>query len=570
MYAIAKLIGSKAIECYCNGECPDHRTNQTCRADEPGSVCFHHVQEVYNERTDKLEIESTYGCVEGDSSILTCKIHLTKQKAPMNIQCCSDADMCNYKLKLDVIRHKGYEPEEKKLFTDTLHLIIFGAGLGTCLVFIGLVYIILHCSRKKRKSWCAENGHPFLSTNDSKTLQELIDCSITSGSGSGLPKMIQRTIGRQIDLDCPIGKGRYGEVYRALWKGEYVACKVFNSTEEPSWCREVEIYQTTLLRHDNILGFIAADIRGHRGVTQLLLITNFHEHGSLYDYLSHRWLEKDQAIEMAYTICSGLEHLHTEIRGKQEKPKVAHRDIKSKNILVKNRDGTCCIADFGLAVRSDMNSNQVNVGCQNTRAGTKRYMAPEVLSETLKKSHFDSYLRADMYSFGLVLWEIGTRIKLPTVDQKAPYRIPYHDCVPDDPSFEEMRKVVCISKERPHIPDAWKDNETTRQFASIIPDLWGDTPESRLPVLNAKKRLFRLGNTLTPKDRFNPSDPSSRHNNTEQYRRFAAPNSSSGAGRPLLDNTNSGYQSTTCPVESSEGQLRVPAPGILPSSLQRC
>jgi serine/threonine protein kinase len=32
------------------------------------------------------------------------------------------------------------------------------------------------------------------------------------------------------------------------------------------------------------------------------------------------------------------------------KPAIAHRDIKSKNILVK-KDGTCCIADLGLAVR---------------------------------------------------------------------------------------------------------------------------------------------------------------------------------------------------------------------------
>lgn len=32
------------------------------------------------------------------------------------------------------------------------------------------------------------------------------------------------------------------------------------------------------------------------------------------------------------------------------KPAMAHRDIKSKNILVK-RDGSCCIADLGLAVR---------------------------------------------------------------------------------------------------------------------------------------------------------------------------------------------------------------------------
>ena len=33
-----------------------------------------------------------------------------------------------------------------------------------------------------------------------------------------------------------------------------------------------------------------------------------------------------------------------------DKPPIAHRDLKSKNILVKN-DLTCCIADLGLAVR---------------------------------------------------------------------------------------------------------------------------------------------------------------------------------------------------------------------------
>ena len=32
--------------------------------------------------------------------------------------------------------------------------------------------------------------------------------------------------------------------------------------DETSWFRETEIYQTVLMRHDNILGFIAADIKG--------------------------------------------------------------------------------------------------------------------------------------------------------------------------------------------------------------------------------------------------------------------------------------------------------------------
>ena len=36
-------------------------------------------------------------------------------------------------------------------------------------------------------------------------------------------------------------------------------------------------------------------------------------------------------------------------------------------------------------------------------------MGPEVLDETLNKNHFDAYKQADMYSFGLVLWEISRR-----------------------------------------------------------------------------------------------------------------------------------------------------------------
>ena len=42
---------------------------------------------------------------------------------------------------------------------------------------------------------------------------------------------------------------------------------------------------TLILRHENILGFIAADIKGTGGWTQMLLITDYHDLGSLHDYL---------------------------------------------------------------------------------------------------------------------------------------------------------------------------------------------------------------------------------------------------------------------------------------------
>lgn len=45
----------------------------------------------------------------------------------------------------------------------------------------------------------------------------------------------------------------------------------------------------------------------------------------------------------------------------------------------------------------------------NLRVGTKRYMPPEVLDETLNRTTFQSFIMADMYSFGLILWEMARR-----------------------------------------------------------------------------------------------------------------------------------------------------------------
>lgn len=99
-----------------------------------------------------------------------------------------------------------------------------------------------------------------------------------------------------------------------------------------------------------LLGFIAADIKGTGSWTQLYLITDYHENGSLYDYLKSTTLDTKSMLKLAYSSVSGLCHLHTEIFSTQGKPAIAHRDLKSKNILVK-KNGTCCIADLGLAVK---------------------------------------------------------------------------------------------------------------------------------------------------------------------------------------------------------------------------
>lgn len=65
------------------------------------------------------------------------------------------------------------------------------------------------------------------------------------------------------------------------------------------------------------------------------MVTDYLEKGSLYDYLQLVTLDVESMLMLAVSIASGLAHLHIEIVGTQGKPAIAHRDLKSKNILVK-------------------------------------------------------------------------------------------------------------------------------------------------------------------------------------------------------------------------------------------
>lgn len=47
-----------------------------------------------------------------------------------------------------------------------------------------------------------------------------------------------------------------------------------------------------------------------------------------------------------------------------------------------------------------------------------RYMAPEVLDETINMKHFDSFKCADIYALGLVYWEIARRCNAGGNDQE--------------------------------------------------------------------------------------------------------------------------------------------------------
>ncbi|XP_075008716.1 activin receptor type-1C isoform X2 [Calonectris borealis] len=324
--------------------------------------------------------------------------------------------------------------------------------------------------------------------NSGKTLKDLIYDMTTSGSGSGLPLLVQRTIARTIVLQEIVGKGRFGEVWRGKWCGEDVAVKIFSSRDERSWFREAEIYQTVMLRHENILGFIAADNKDNGTWTQLWLVSEYHEQGSLFDYLNRGTVTAEGMARLALSVASGLAHLHMEIVGTQGKPAIAHRDLKSKNILVK-RNESCAIADLGLAVKHDSVLNTIDIP-QNPRVGTRRYMAPEILDDVMNMNIFESFKRADIYSLGLVYWEIARRCSVGGITEE--YQLPYYDVVPSDPSIEDMRRVVCEQKLRPNIPNQWQSCEALRVMGRIMRECWYANGAARLTALRIKKTISQL------------------------------------------------------------------------------
>ena len=102
---------------------------------------------------------------------------------------------------------------------------------------------------------------------------------------------------------------------------------------------------------------MASDMTSRNSSTQLWLITHYHDNGSLYDYLQRVAVETAEGLAMAASVACGLVHLHTEIFGTQGKPAIAHRDLKSKNVLV-TKELRCCIADLG---QSSCQSHRLSV-----------------------------------------------------------------------------------------------------------------------------------------------------------------------------------------------------------------
>lgn len=183
------------------------------------------------------------------------------------------------------------------------------------------------------------------------------------------------------------------------------------------------------MRHPNILEFIGSEKRTaeqqqqcqqqlqmqqmvqhlvqQQPATVFWLITSYHQLGSLCDYLKGNTVTWPQLCRIAESMARGLSHLHEELpatKSETVKPAVAHRDFKSKNVLLKS-DMTACIADFGLALVFEPGKP---CGDAHGQVGTRRYMAPEVLEGAINFTR-DAFLRIDVYACGLVIWELVSR-----------------------------------------------------------------------------------------------------------------------------------------------------------------
>lgn len=209
-----------------------------------------------------------------------------------------------------------------------------------------------------------------------------------------------------------LGSGACGTVYKGLFHGvQPVAVKVLHQREDDRrsdvFMREVTMLKG--LRDRNIVQFLGASLDG----ASAMLVTEFMELGDLWRALPIRnsngervfcWSRRGHRV--ALDVARGLHYLHHK--------RVVHLDLKSANILL-SRHGTAKICDIGMA--RVLNRDYLTV---LSGLGTFAWSAPEVLAGRRCTE------KVDIYSFGVVLWEICTG-EVPVRGDMRPLALP-EDC----------------------------------------------------------------------------------------------------------------------------------------------
>ncbi len=231
------------------------------------------------------------------------------------------------------------------------------------------------------------------------------------------------------EVGAPLGAGGMGEVYRAYDPrlGRDIAIKVLprdfatDADRQKRFQQEARVLAS--LSHPNVVQVFEAG--EHEGAPYLVM--ELLEGETLRERLHGKALPAKRAAELAREVAQGLAAAH----GKG----ILHRDLKPENIFL-TKDGRVKVLDFGLA-KARIASNDSRIETQAFAAalsepgqvvGTSGYMSPE----QVRGEAVDA--RSDLFSLGVVLWEMVTGTK--------PFR--------GDSSIEVMHAIL---KEDPPEPD---------------------------------------------------------------------------------------------------------------------
>jgi serine/threonine protein kinase len=246
-----------------------------------------------------------------------------------------------------------------------------------------------------------------------------------------------------------VASGAFGDLFRGSYCGQDVAIKILRGVQDDSvqfqeFLQEVAIMRK--VRHRNVVQFIGACTRR----PNFCIVFEYMKGGSLYDYVRRAGpLRITTILRIAVEVCKGMDYLH--------KRKIVHRDLKAANLLL-DEHGTIKIADFGVARVLD------GAGVMTAETGTYRWMAPEVIE------HRPYSEKADVFSFGVVLWELLTGL------------VPYNDMTPLQAAVGVVQKGL-----RPPIPQ-----NCPPPLADIMRLCWQRDPNVRPSFEVLKSKLEEL------------------------------------------------------------------------------
>ncbi len=187
-----------------------------------------------------------------------------------------------------------------------------------------------------------------------------------------------------------IGSGGYGEVHKATWKDTEVAVKTIPSeslSKDKAKAFRDEVRTMTDLRHPNVVLFMAACLTR----PNMCIVMEYMGLGSLYDVLHNELLAsipRQLVYRLMLQASKGMSFLHSS--------GIVHRDLKSLNLLLDPK-WNIKVSDFGLSA--------FRTTAEASADGSIPWMAPEVLAAS---DNLD-YATADVYSFGIILFETATR-----------------------------------------------------------------------------------------------------------------------------------------------------------------